>query len=85
MSKSITELRPDYTQAMDLRGEPSHVCACGSYIWNVKCSFENYEIVTYFRDMECALCGSMATAPIPDDMPEWYVPTSHFEEEEDNE
>jgi hypothetical protein len=25
--------------------------------------FEEFEIATYFLDMECANCGSMATAP----------------------
>jgi hypothetical protein len=27
--------------------------------------FDNYEIATYFLDMECAQCGSLATAPTP--------------------
>jgi hypothetical protein len=59
----IINLKPDYTNAMDLRGEPLEVCVCGSRLWNVKCMFEEKEISFYFLDMECALCGSMATAP----------------------
>lgn len=67
--KPISELRPTYENAMDLRGEPLHVCVCGCFVWNVKCSFEDYEMVSYFSDMECASCGSLATAPAPWEKP----------------
>jgi hypothetical protein len=50
---------------MDLRGTPTHACICGSTVWNIKAMFDNYEIATYFLDMECAECGSLATAPTP--------------------
>lgn len=64
----INSLRPsDYSHAMDLRGTPTHLCPCGSNIWNLKVIFEDYEIATYFIDMECANCGSVATAPTPVD------------------
>lgn len=64
----INTLRPDdYSRAMDLRGTPTHVCPCGCNIWNVKVMFEENEIATYFLDMECAHCGSVATAPTPID------------------
>lgn len=71
----ISELKPDYTTAVDLRDKenPTHVCICGSELWNVKCMFTDYEISFYFLDMECAVCGSMATAPTLADMPEGYV------------
>lgn len=60
----INDLKPeDYDHAMDLRGTPTHLCPCGCNIWNVKVIFEDYEVATYFLDMECANCGSMATAP----------------------
>lgn len=49
--------------AMDLRGTPTHSCICGSNIWNVRVIFEDFEIGQYFLDMECAACGSLATAP----------------------
>jgi hypothetical protein len=64
---NISDLRPDYTQAMDLRGKPTTVCVCGCAIWNVKTIFdtESGEVSLYFRDMECAQCGTLATAPIP--------------------
>ena len=54
-------------EGIDFRGQPSHVCICGSKIWNVKVVFEDHEISTYFLDMECAECGSLATAPTPVD------------------
>jgi hypothetical protein len=53
------------SEAMDLRGTPTHACICGSAVWNIKAVFDNYEIATYFLDMECAECGSLATAPTP--------------------
>ena len=66
--EDIINLRPEnYDHAMDLRGAPTHVCPCGCNIFNVKVIFEDYEIGTYFLDMECAQCGSLATAPTPVD------------------
>lgn len=71
MSKHVTEMRPDYTKAMDIRGEPTRVCPCGSGLWNLKVVFdEDNEIGMYFLDMECAECGTLATAPTPADMEE---------------
>jgi hypothetical protein len=69
----ISSLKPDYEAAMDMRGTPTHVCVCGSTLWNVKAMFEDYEISMYFLDMECALCGSLATAPTLVDSP-GYTP-----------
>lgn len=63
-------MRPDYSQAMDIRGVPTHACPCGCIIWNLKVVFESCEIATYFLDMECANCGTLATAPTPLDREE---------------
>jgi hypothetical protein len=54
---------------MDLRDRdnPLEVCVCGSTLWNVKAMFEDSEISLYMLDMECALCGALATAPTPID------------------
>ena len=38
--------------SIDLRGLPTHVCICGSTMWNVKVMFEDYEIAMYLLDME---------------------------------
>jgi len=64
--ESIANLRPEsYSNAIDLRGTPTHVCACGCVVFNLKVVFQDGEIATYFLDMECAYCGSLATAPTP--------------------
>ena len=64
----ILNLRPEsYDNSMDIRGTPTHLCPCGSQIWNLKVIFEDFEIATYFLDMECVSCGSVATAPTPVD------------------
>jgi hypothetical protein len=54
---------------MDLRDKerPLHICVCGSMLWNVQAMFEDGEISLYMLDMECALCGTLATAPTPID------------------
>ena len=56
--------------SMDLRDKerPLHVCVCGSMLWHVQAMFEEGEISLYMLDMECALCGSLATAPTPIDV-----------------
>jgi hypothetical protein len=53
--------------SIDLRGTPTHQCVCGSEIWNLQVAFDDYEIATYYLDMECVNCGSIATAPTPID------------------
>jgi len=55
---------------LDLRDRenPLHVCVCGSILWDVKATFEDGEISMYMLDMECALCGALATAPTPIDV-----------------
>lgn len=57
----------DDFSAIDLRGTPTHSCVCGSKVWYVKAMFDNYEIATYFLDMQCVECGNIATAPTPVD------------------
>ena len=55
---------------MDHANEVHHECpVCGSFVWNIKASFEDYEISQYFLDMDCASCGSYAKAPTPLDRP----------------
>ena len=67
-ANDILQLRPEsYDNSIDLRGTPTHLCPCGSNIWNLKVIFEDFEIATYFLDMECVSCGSVATAPTPVD------------------
>ena len=52
----------------DLRGlGPVHVCTCGSQVFNVMCTFEEYEIVWYFLDATCVNCGNLVVVPCPVD------------------
>jgi hypothetical protein len=64
----VEEARKEHEQqlnAMDLRGTPTHECVCGSRIFYVRAVFDDYEIATYFLEMQCVECGSLATAPTP--------------------
>jgi hypothetical protein len=52
----------------DLRGVgPIHVCPCGSQVFNVMASFEDYELVWYFLDATCVNCGNLVVVPCPVD------------------
>ena len=52
----------------DLRAfGPVHVCPCGSQVFNVMCSFEDYEISWYFLDATCVNCGNLVVVPCPVD------------------
>lgn len=62
----VEQARQDQmVSGMDLRGNPTHECICGSQVFYIKAVFDNYEIATYFLDMECVECGNLATAPTP--------------------
>lgn len=55
----------NFDHAMDLRGTPTHVCPCGSQQFFIRAIFEDFEIATYFLDMQCVSCGTLLTAPTP--------------------
>jgi hypothetical protein len=67
MTEHIDSISHDYSESMDIRGEPTTVCPCGSELWLLKVMFDNDgEIAMYFTEtMECVLCGTLATAPSP--------------------
>ena len=72
MTKPIRELKPDYTGTMEHADEVLHDCPkCESNLWLLKVSFSDYEISQYLLPMECAICGSYATAPTPLDKPNY--------------
>ena len=55
----------------DLRGfGPIHICPCGSQVFNVMASFEEYELVWYFLDATCVSCGNLVCVPCPVDDPD---------------
>lgn len=68
--EEVEEDMDQQESALDLRGTPTHVCVCGSQHFYVRAIFQDYEIATYFLDMICAECGSLATAPTPLDREE---------------
>lgn len=74
---------------LDVRDKenPTHVCPCGSKLWNIKAMFTDYEISMYMLEMNCALCGTLAIAPTLVDMPEGYIKEEdrvyEYEEDED--
>jgi len=54
--------------ALDLRDKdnPLRICSCGSMLWDVKAMFDDDGAISlYMLDMECSLCGNLATAPTP--------------------
>jgi hypothetical protein len=70
LSNSIRSLKPDYTGTMDYEKTICHECPkCESNLWNLKVSFQDYEISQYLLEMECAICGTYALAPTPLDRP----------------
>jgi hypothetical protein len=55
----------------DLRAfGPLHVCPCGSQVFNVMASFEDFDLVWYFLDATCVNCGNLVTVPCPVDKDE---------------
>jgi hypothetical protein len=67
---SFRALKPDYTGTMKYENDVLHECpVCESNLWNVKVTFEDYEIASYVLDMECSICGSYAKAPTVLDRP----------------
>ena len=58
-------------QASDLRDVgPTHQCVCGCTVFNTYVQFENYEIVWYALDVQCANCGNLVKVPCPVDKEE---------------
>lgn len=71
----MTDIR-DYEGAwpgtgMDLSDMVLHTCVCGSNLFRVVVSFEDYEIATYCTDMECLECQTRCKAPTPLDNPDY--------------
>lgn len=68
--KDLSEVYPDYEKSTDIRWMgPVHHCPCGSTMFNVKCTFDDYEIAMYMTDAECVLCGTKVKVPTLADKP----------------
>lgn len=50
---------------IDLTGEPTMVCVCGSKMWNVTVMWDEDTRAVGWYDLrqECKQCGAIATAP----------------------
>ena len=70
MTLSLLDVQPEGPR-FDMRGIVTHECMCGSNLWKVICSFADYEIASYFEDMECVACGSRFQSPTPLDDPSY--------------
>lgn len=57
---------------LDARGIPTRECpSCASTLFTVQVVFdEAYEIAQYLLNAECAICGTLVTAPTPLDLVE---------------
>jgi len=54
----------------DLRSlGPLHICPCGSKVFSILATFDNYEISWYLLDATCANCGNLVIVPCPVDDP----------------
>lgn len=68
--RNPTRWLPEVTGS-DLRGlGPIHVCPCGSQVFSVMASFDDYELVWYFLDGTCVSCGNLVKVPCPPDRDE---------------
>jgi hypothetical protein len=53
-------------------GEPYHFCGnCGSNLFLIMATFENYDISQWLTDGFCVECGARITIPTPVDDPEF--------------
>ena len=68
---SVLDYQGDSGKSIDLSGIIIHECICGSDMWRVIVTFQDYEIASYMLDMECFHCGTRATAPTPIDHPDY--------------
>jgi ribosomal protein S27E len=67
-------------QKISTRGIPSNEClACGSTLFTVQVQFdEDYNVASYLLNAECAICGSLVTAPTAIDHPEYSPEDSRW-------
>ncbi len=48
---------------------PLHACPCGSKVFSILATFDNFEISWYMLDATCANCGNLIVVPCPVDDP----------------
>ena len=66
LRKKKQDLPPKFGSDLRQLG-PIHVCPCGSQVFSIMASFEDYELSWYFLDGTCVNCGNLVTVPCPVD------------------
>jgi hypothetical protein len=67
---------------IDQLGIPTHECFnCGSNMFNIVATFENYEVAMYMDEGTCALCDSPVTLPTLLDHPYWNKETKEVDDD----
>ena len=61
----------DTGQNLDLSDTIVHVCICGSKMFRIVATFDNFEIAQYSTDGECLECGTRVKVPTPIDNPDY--------------
>lgn len=66
---------------IDPRGIPASECInCGSNVFNIIASFNNYQMEMYWLEGTCYMCDTPLTIPTPCDHPNWNPETKEIEE-----
>ena len=66
LRKKKQDLPPKFGSDLRQLG-PIHVCPCGSQVFSIMASFEDYELSWYFLDGTCVNCDNLVTVPCPVD------------------
>lgn len=69
VSKVIFDRDPT---SIDQSGIMTHTCFnCGSNIFRIRVTFDDYEIGLMWPDGECIMCHSVVSVPVPWEHPNW--------------
>lgn len=69
VSKVIFDRDPN---SIDQSGIVTHTCFnCGSNIFKIRVTFDDYEIGLMWPDGECVMCHSTVSVPVPWQHPNW--------------
>lgn len=78
--ESMENLIPDITKvifdrdpaSIDQSGIMTHTCFnCGSNIFKIRVTFDDYEIGLMWPDGQCVMCHSTVSVPVPWEHPNW--------------
>lgn len=76
LANYVIERDPDF---IDQRGMVTHNCFnCGSNIFNIQVTFDDYELGLMFPEGTCTGCDSIVTLPAPWDHPNWDEETKEI-------